>query len=244
MARTSRSAAQRHSSRQSRRLASLLADNDASDPSTGAENIVNPGALDVPDPARFEVSKPWVYPDEIGRAVEHAVGRSGGRIYHRQYELDEDVADRASACLARLGGDQRAGDADREESLIGRGPAFSATKSHHLVCSYSSSLRSLQEVRIFQTRAPKKARSSGVRPVIGSNASRMSRSTTPASPGVSGKAAAPVGWTGSGPRARRPGDRAHGFMAQALAARLDGLRASRQASRRPGDGLRASIGRA
>ena len=40
-------------------------------------------------------------------------------------------------------------------------------KSHQLVRSYSPSLRSLHEVRICQTRAPKKARSSGVRSGVG-----------------------------------------------------------------------------
>ena len=67
--------------------------------------------------------------------------------------------------------------------------ASAPTKSHQLVRSYSPSRRSLHEVRICQTRAPKKARSSGVRSVMGPNARRISRNTAPASAGVSGKAA-------------------------------------------------------
>ena len=46
-----------------------------------------------------------------------------------------------------------------------------------------------QEVRICQKRAPKNARSSGVRPVTGPNARRISRSSVPASAGVCGKIA-------------------------------------------------------
>ena len=59
------------------------------------------------------------------------------------------------------------------------------TKSHQLVRSYSPSRRCLHEVRICQKRAPKKARSSGVRSVMGPNARRISRRQRT---GVSGRA--------------------------------------------------------
>ena len=61
------------------------------------------------------------------------------------------------------------------------------TKSHQLVRSYSPSRRSLHEVRICHTRAPKNARSSGVRSVTGPNDMRISRRTAPASSGRCGK---------------------------------------------------------
>ena len=59
---------------------SLLANGDAGDPSLVAQDLLDLGVRDVLHAARFEIGAPGIDPDEIGRPVEHAVGRSGDRI--------------------------------------------------------------------------------------------------------------------------------------------------------------------
>ncbi len=63
---------------------------------------------------------PGVDPDQVGGTVEHAVGRPGAGVEHRQHELHEHVADGARARPLRLGRHQRAGDAGGEELAVGR----------------------------------------------------------------------------------------------------------------------------
>ena len=91
-----------------------------------AQDLLDLRVRDVLHPARFEISEPWIDPDEIRRPVEHAVGRSRDRIEDREHQLHEDVADRARAGLARLGGHQRARYARREELLVRRRPLLGA----------------------------------------------------------------------------------------------------------------------
>ena len=69
------------------------------------------------------------------------------------------------------------------------------TNSHQLVRSYSPSRRSWHEVRICQMRAPKNARSSGVRSADRPEHQQDVPQQVPASRGVSGK---PAGTTNVG----------------------------------------------
>ena len=93
---------------------------DAADPAAVAQNLHDLRVGDILHAAGFQIGAPRIDPDEIGGAVEHLIGRPGGRIDDREDQLHEDVADGARARGARLGGHQRTGDAGGEEFLIRR----------------------------------------------------------------------------------------------------------------------------
>ena len=100
-----------------------VADTNAGDAHLVAEDLLDLHVAQVADAFRLQIAQPRIDPDEVGRSVEQAIGRSLRRIEEREHHLHEHVAHGARACLARLGRHQRTRKTGRQEFLVrGRSP--------------------------------------------------------------------------------------------------------------------------
>ena len=86
----------------------IVVDGNAGNPSCVAEDRFDLRLGHVPHAPRLEIVAPGIDPRQIGRSVQHAIGRPRRGIEHRQHHLHEHIADCAGAGFSRLGGHQRA----------------------------------------------------------------------------------------------------------------------------------------